>query len=367
MARAVMHGVYTKAAKPILFQFSPDTVHAKTVTLGAWAQRQSAIRWLLRHTLAYDDPMLSQEVCGVHFANPVGLSAGFDKKVKLIPLMESLGFGFETCGSVTSKVCEGNPKPWFKRIPEHKSLAVHVGLANPGSEAIKRSLRHDKLIAHRHMPLIMSVARTNSRQASSDADGIQDYVASIVRLRPYPEMFEINISCPNTYGGEPFTDPARLDALLSAIDDIGLDQPVFIKMPSNVAWPQYDRLLGVIVKHNVQGVTVCNLHKDRTGLNIDDSVKGGLSGGPIQERSDELIRRTYKKYGDRLVIIGVGGIFSAEDAYRKITYGATMVALITGMIYEGPQLAGAINAGLKRLCRQDGFDNISQAIGSRVK
>ncbi len=367
IARRTMHGVYTGIVKPVLFRFSPDTVHAKTVAFGAWTQRRAAIRWLIRHTLRYDNTMLAQEVCGVYFENPVGLSAGFDKHVKLIPLMESLGFGFETGGSITSRVCEGNPKPWFHRIPEHKSLAVHVGLANPGSKAVARSLGTDQLVTHRQMPLVVSVARTNDQTACGDAEGIRDYVDSLMRLREYPDMFEINISCPNTYGGEPFTDPLRLDQLLTAIDELKLAQPVFIKMPSNMAWPKYDRLLEVIARHTVQGVTVCNLYKSRKGINIPSEIKGGLSGGLIQHQSDELIRRTYKKYGDRIVIIGVGGVFSAEDAYRKIKNGASLVALVTGMIYEGPQLVGDVNTGLVKLSRADGYVHISQAIGAATR
>lgn len=183
-------------------------------------------------------------------------------------------------------------------------------------------------------------------------------------------MLEINISCPNTFGGEPFTDAKRLEKLLHATDKLELQKPVFIKMPINLPLGEFDALLRVITKHSVAGVTIGNLHKDRRAVDVKDvlpdEVKGNLSGAPTKEVTTALIRRTYKQYGDTLVIIGVGGIFSAEDAYEKIQAGASLVALITGMIFEGPQLAGDINQQLVRLMVRDGYTNIAQAIGTKT-
>jgi dihydroorotate dehydrogenase len=180
-------------------------------------------------------------------------------------------------------------------------------------------------------------------------------------------MIELNISCPNTYGGEPFTTPERLERLLTAVDTVSGKQPVYIKMPTNLPWVKLRELLDVTVRHSVAGVTISNLAKDRSKLDIKDdlpaTVPGNLSGKPTWKSSNELIHRTYLEYGARLTIIGVGGVFSADDAYTKIKLGASLVELITGMIFCGPQLAAEINDGLLQCLSRDGLTHISQAIG----
>lgn len=358
------HAAYKHAAKPIMFKFSPDSVHRNLVRVARVAQRVAPVRGLLAGMWRYKSPILTQTIHGQVFPNPVGLSAGFDKNAELAPLMERVGFGFVTCGSVTGYRCDGNARPWFHRLPKEQSIVVNAGLPNMGSRAVAKRLAKDGLVRQRKVPMMLSVARTNTPASSTDQQAIADYVQGLKNLRKHADMFEINISCPNTYGGEPFTTPQRLNKLLVAIDALALHQPVFIKMPSNLPWHDYSKLLEVIVRHNVQGVTVSNLRKDRQGVVVDANVKGNLSGKPTKALSDQLIAQTYSKYGDTLTIIGVGGIFTAEDAYNKIKNGASLVALITGLIYEGPQITGQINRELEQLLKADGYTHISQAIGA---
>jgi dihydroorotate dehydrogenase (fumarate) len=213
------------------------------------------------------------------------------------------------------------------------------------------------------------VAKTNSPVASSDKDAIADYVGSLktIGTAGVGDMITLNISCPNAYGGEPFTTPTRLDRLLTQVDVIKLVQPVFVKMPSDLNWEAFDKLLAVIARHRITGVTISNLAKDRSQLKLKDplpdDVKGNLGGKATWELSNRLIRQTYSKYNRRFVIIGVGGIFSAADAYKKIRYGANLVELVTGLIFEGPQLIGQINHGLVDLLHRDGFSNVAEAVG----
>lgn len=294
------------------------------------------------------------------------MAAGFDKNAQLGGIVESVGFGFITVGSVTGHYCTGNPRPWFHRLPEHRALLVHAGLGNKGSVAISQSLRATANSKPRKAPVSISVARTNSKEASTLREGILDYILAIKNLRWYADMFEINISCPNTYGGEPYTTPRSLELLLTAIDQLALPQPVYVKMPSDLSWPKFDALLRVVVRHDIHGVTVCNLRKDRRGLAITKDIPGAISGKPVQKLSDELIAKTYKKYGHKLIIIGVGGIFNAQDAYRKIKNGASLVAMVTGLIFEGPQIVGDINHQLVMLLKADGFTTISEAVGTAV-
>lgn len=362
--------VYKYIVKPIAFLQTPDKAHAKMIGLVNTIGRFALVRWLIRLVFKTSlDKRLVQSYHGVEFKSPVGLSAGLDKNGEILPVIASLGFGFGEVGSVTARPYAGNPRPWFYRLPKSRSLVVYVGLGNYGSSAVIKRLSQYKADITKDFPVILSVAKTNSRQVVSVQDGIDDYVTTVRRAKnkKFIQLIELNISCPNTYGGEPFTSVERLERLLSAIDKVGLTQPVFIKMPSDLTWDKSKELLDVIVNHKVVGVTIANLAKDRTKIKLQDdlpdTVRGNLSGKPTQAINDELIRRTYLAYGDRLTIIGVGGIFSADDAYRKIRLGASLVELITGLIFCGPQLMSEINDGLVARLTRDGFSHISQAIG----
>jgi dihydroorotate dehydrogenase (fumarate) len=361
---------YQGVIKPLFFKQKPDSTHQYILHLGKFSQRIFGVKGTLHSIWAYDNQsVLGQTLRGITFRNPVGLSAGFDKNFELPPIMKSIGFGFMEGGSLTYQPCAGNPKPWFHRLPNSKSLVVNVGLANQGVTAIIKRLERFPRELFRDFPLNISVAKTNSPEASTDKDAIADYVGSLkaIGTAGVGDMITLNISCPNAYGGEPFTTPTRLDRLLTQVDAIKLVQPVFVKMPSDLNWEAFDELLAVIARHRITGVTISNLAKDRNQLKLKDSlpdgVRGNLSGKPTWELSNKLIRQTYRKYNRRFVIIGVGGIFSAEDAYTKIRYGANLVELVTGLIFEGPQLIGRVNHGLVDLLHRDGFSNVAEAVG----
>lgn len=361
--------LYRKAVKPLLFRQQPDDVHARMLGLAKGTQKVRPLKGLMRASWAYSNPrVLGQTLHGVAFRNPVGLSAGFDKNFELPPTLEAIGFGFMEGGSLTYKQCDGNPKPWFYRLPKSKSLVVHAGLANDGVKAIVRRIKSYPAGTFSDFPLNISVAKTNSKEASTDREAVKDYIGSLKAIQGagVGSIITLNISCPNTYGGEPFTTPKRLEPLLSEVDKLRLAQPVFIKMPANLPWKEFEALLIVATKHRIAGVTISNLTKNRVNLKdkLPDNVQGGLSGKPTFELSNELIARTYKKYGDRFTIIGVGGIFSAQDAYTKIKLGASLVELITGMIFEGPQLVGQINQGLVELLKADGYQTLREAVGA---
>lgn len=364
--------MYKRVLKPILFLMSPDTVHNMIVRAGRYSQGIAPLRWLLRKLWRRDYEILQQNILGIDFANPVGLSAGFDKNVELTPLMESVGFGFETGGSVTLSPRKGNARPWFFRLPNTESIVVHAGLANKGIVEIAKSIKRNRRRAKR-TPLFVSVAVVAKNPKETNQDAIIDAknTTSYILQRGLARAIEINISCPNAGDSQPFSDPALLEELLTALDTLERTVPFFVKMPIVPSAKQFDELLAVIVQHNIQGVTIANLIKDR-GLvklrdDLPDEVQGGLSGAPTRAISTALIRHTYKKYGDRLAIIGVGGVFSAEHAYEKIRAGASLVAMITGVIFEGPQVVGRINRGLTELLELDGLSNITEAIGADHK
>ena len=370
--RALTRVGYQRIVKPILFASHPDKVHEGMIRTARGVQRIPLIRDIPKFWAYRNDEYLAQSLFGTTFRNPIGLSAGLDKDADTVGVMQGVGFGWMTVGSVSANPCAGNPRPWFYRLKKSRSLVVHVGLYNQGVEMIaKRIARYpDRLF--KQFPLNVSAAKTNSKEVVSDAEGIKDYCTTLAQMdeQPHVRMLEINISCPNTYGGEPFTTPERLEELLSATDALTLKKPLFIKMPISLEWSQFEALLQVIVEHNVIGVSIGNLLKDRSKAvlsdELPDTVQGNLSGAPCRGVSTDLIRNTYKRFGDRLVIIGIGGVFTAEDAYEKITAGATLVAMVTGVIFEGPQVVGEINQGLVTLLKKDGYRNVSEAIGKRA-
>lgn len=367
---SVTNLTYKKVLKPILFLQEPDGVHRRIVRLSGHTQKVPVALSVMRASWAYqNEAMLGQDVAGLYFKNPIGLSAGFDKNFEVMGVMKALGFGFMEGGSMTHVVCVGNPRPWFYRLPKSQSLVVYAGLGNYGSEASLSRIVATEPAFFNDFPLNISVAMTNSPDIQTQPEAIRDYVETLqsIKTANVGQMVTLNISCPNTYSGEPFSAPESLDKLLTEVDDVKLEQPVFIKMPSHLSWVQYRTLIETIAKHKVEGLTISNLVKDRSKVKLKDplpdSVKGNLSGKPTQAASNELIKRTYREFGERFVISGVGGVFTAEDAYEKIRLGATLVQLVTGLIFEGPQMVGKINQGLVELLKRDGFTHVSQAIG----
>lgn len=364
---------YKKVVKPVLFKQKPDSVHKQMIKMAKFVGAVPGVRSLPKVWGYQNKTFLEQTVAGVTFRNPVGLSAGMDKAIETPRVMRAVGFGFMTGGSATWGKYKGNDGAWFYRLPNTNSLVVNAGLPSEGTERVlERVNKYPKAVFDR-FPLVVSVAKTNSREAASDMDAIRDYAVSLALFDSERNVgaLEINISCPNTFGGEPFTTPERLDMLLTAVDALELAKPVFIKMPISADMKVFKKLIDVVAKHDVAGVTIGNLRKDRENVELKDDlpkeVKGNLSGEPNREISTKLVHDTYKRYGDKLVIIGVGGIFTAEHAYEKIKAGATLVEMITGVIFEGPQVIGEINTGLVELLKRDGYSNISEAIGADHK
>lgn len=354
---------YKHIVKPFLvFNHTPDVAHDQMIEFCRVTRNIPPLMWLLREMLDYTDPVLETDVMGVHFDNPFGLSAGLDKNCDMPVLLDNAGFGFETVGSTTARPCAGNPKPWFHRLPEYDSMIVHVGLANDGSQTVipRAERAWDKA---KTMQVSVSIARTNDNLCGDIDEGIEDYCTSMRRAAGRSAMIEVNISCPNTHVGEPFGEPDNLDRLFTALDAIEHPQPVLVKMPLNKTWPEYRELLDVLAEHHVQGVSIANLQKDRSGMEIPAAWQGGLSGGPTYRASNALIRQAYREYGDRFAIAGIGGVFTPKQAYEKIRSGSSLVMFISSLMYRGPQQITVLKRGLAQLLREDGFEHVSEAVG----
>lgn len=365
----IIHLAY-RQYKKILFLQDPEKVHNGFTNFGEKLGSKEFTKKLISALFNYQNPMLEQEILGIKFKNPIGLSAGFDYEAKLTQILPDVSFGFHTIGSLTFNAYEGNPRPMLGRLPKSRSLLVNKGLKNKGTENVLKSLSNLKF----EIPLGISIAKTNSKENSEDKKAINDYFQSMKICEKYAlnDYYEINISCPNAFGGEAFTTPKRLDMLLTQLDKIKTKKPIFLKMPVDFSTEQTDKLCKVALKHNIQGLIFGNLTKDRTNPifnheEIKKAGKGNFSGLPTFKKSNALIEFAYKKYKGQFIIVGCGGIFNAKDAYEKITLGANLVQMITGMIFQGPQTIGQINHGLVKMLKRDGFKNINEAVGSANK
>jgi len=359
--------IYRHIFKPIAFRFDPEAVHDSITSVGNWIGKRTWARQIARLFWHYENSALRQTICGIDFPNPVGLTAGFDKDGLLVDILPDVGFGFAEIGSVTGEPCAGNPKPRLWRLPKSEALIVYFGLKNDGCEVIRDRLANKKF----RIPIGLSVAKTNCQETCDVQIGIADYVKAMKAFLDVADYITINISCPNAFGGEPFTKPELLEQLLCATDSLRARQPIFLKMPADLSFEEIDKLVDVALTHQVQGLILSNLTKRRDSQKIKPadivpSEKGGISGRPVFDPSNDLIEHLHKRVGDRLILIGTGGIFSAEDAYEKILRGASLVQLATGMIFRGPQLIGQINHGLVKLLQRDGYKSIKEAVGKKV-
>ncbi len=338
---------------------------------GARLAKLPGMRRLTERLASDSIPSLVTTVAGITFPSPIGLAAGFDYEAQLPEALPMLGFGFDTVGTITKGAYEGNKRPRLGRLIRSQSLAVNKGFKNLGIEATLEHLKH----LHPIVPLGLSIGRTNTKEYTTHAEAIDDIVYSFKQAESsgvHISYYELNISCPNLAVPIEFYEPERLDELLKAVTDIGLWHPVFIKMPIDKDDAAVRAMLDVIVKHPIAGIIIGNLQKDRSHPTVipeesDKYPKGGLSGSPCRDRSDELIRLAYERAGSTIAIIGCGGVFSAEDAYHKIRSGASLIQLITGLIFNGPFLPREIALGLEKLLQKDGFANIADAVGADVR
>lgn len=367
---SLLDKTYVPIIKPLLFRFDPEFVHETITTSGELMGKSELIRSIIRKNFIVSDERLKQTYNRITFQNPVGLSAGFDYEAKLPQITPCLGFGFQTVGTISYDAYKGNEKPRLGRLPKSQSLLVNKGFKNLGVIATAKKMQ-GKTFA---IPIGISIGRTNN-PTLDQKQSIKDIMKAFAEFQEFGiqnAYFELNISCPNLSGTVDFYTKKHLKELLDEIDKLQLKKPLYIKMPISLSNQEILNMLDVIAKHNIQGVIIGNLQKNRSEPSlIPEEVKkfpvGNFSGKPTFSRSNELIALTYKYYKHTLLIIGCGGIFSAEDAYTKIQLGASLVQLITGLIFNGPQLIYKINNDLLQIMERDGIKHISQAIGSKNK
>jgi len=364
--------IYKNFFKKIFFRIEPETIHNIMVRLGENFGRNENIRNYFSSQFKIKDNALRQNIAGIKFENPIGLAAGFDYEARLTQILPTLGFGFETLGTITNLAYEGNLRPRLGRLPESKSLIVNKGFKNLGAKATSDKLQGFSF----EIPVGISVGKSNISDCNTQEKSIEDIINTLTvfeKSKIKNSYYELNISCPNLRGNVSFYPLGNLKELLAEIDKLHIEKPMFVKMPLEKTDDEIIKILDTISKYCPKGVILSNLSKNRKNklLRSEEIGKfsgnaGSFSGKPTYERSNELIKLSYKIFKDRFTIIGCGGVFSAEDAYEKISLGASLVQMITGMIFEGPQIVFQINSGLIELLKKDGLNNISEAIGKKA-
>ena len=354
--------LYKRVVRPALFGVAgrdPEAIHARVLGLLAWVARSpgrtralAAIMALGRGGAAGGE----REVFGLRFANPVGLAAGFDKNAVAVPALAALGFGFVEVGTVTREAQPGNPRPRLFRLPADQALINRMGFNNAGAAVVAARLAG---MPHVRVPVGISLGKS---RVTPLEEAVGDYLASLAALYPYGDYFAINVSSPNTPGLRDLQERDRLDGLLaSLVEWLGARakeegrarrKPLLVKVAPDLDEGALDDVVGVCLARGADGLIAVNTTISREGLSAQTpeplrNEAGGLSGTPLRARALAVVRHLRAGAGERLPIIGCGGIFTVDDARRMLDAGATLLQLYTGFIYEGPGVARRLAAGIR--------------------
>lgn len=338
--------MYKILLRPILFLFDPETAHHLSFWVLGICSRLGLTR-LFNKLFVLRDPKLGREVFGLHFDNPVGLAAGFDKDAKRYNEFADFGFGFVEIGTVTPKPQPGNPKKRLFRLPKDKAIINRMGFNNKGV------FEAAELLRKKHKVILGGNIGKN--KATSNEDAIKDYMICFEALFELVDYFVVNVSSPNTPGLRELQDKEPLSKILNKLmkqngklaKKLGMqERPILLKIAPDLSEDQLLDIIDIVRITGIDGVIATNTTLGRNGLRshlIQTEEQGGLSGLPLRERSTEVIRFLAEKSNKAFPIIGVGGIHSPEDALEKLEAGADLVQLYTGFIYEGPSLINKIN------------------------
>lgn len=347
--------------KKLLFKLDPETAH----TLAGLGLRFSAVcpplnKYLTRRYFI-THPSLKQTVFGRTFANPVGLGAGFDKNGQYIKAMPTLGMGFTEIGTVTPKPQEGNPKPRLFRLIDIQSIQNAMGFNNKGSYYMLQRL---KKISFFDYPIGINIGKN---KLTPENEALNDYELLFKAFKEYGDYMVINISSPNTPGLRDLQNENFIKAIFTMGKEI-TTKPILLKIAPDMTHQDAIDLCSIAVEAGADGIIATNTTIDYDLADTPDKKDfGGLSGAVLTEKSYELLRAIGKELHDKTLLISVGGIYSAQDAYRRIKAGASLVQVYSMLIYKGPLLIKEINEGLIDLLKKDGYSHISEAIGADWK
>ncbi len=383
MATVIEMDIYQLAISPLLFNLlktDPEWLHQKTInTLGWLSQRSDRLpaRWvnhLLQHSFCLYDPRLEQNLFGLNFPNPLGLAAGFDKDGIASQIWPSLGFGFAELGTVTFIPQPGNPRPRLFRLPLDKAALNRMGFNNSGAAAMAARLAQGKQELNQRIPIGINLGKSKVTPLEASAN---DYLNSFRLLKDLGDYFVVNVSSPNTPGLRSLQDAAMLGSILDLLQqDNKTQKPIFVKIAPDLEWEAITDIIALANTYQITGLIATNttIRRDllktqviaKTGKTVQEEA-GGISGAPLRDRSTEVIRFIWQQTQGQLPIIGVGGIFTPEDAWEKITAGASLIQVYTGWIYQGPMMVRRILTGLLSKLEESGLTSINAVVGLDAK
>lgn len=348
-----------KFARPALFKIEPETAHNTLIS--------AMKRGLVRSCSMIEDPALESELWGLKFPNPVGLSAGFDKNAEVIDASLKLGFGFVEAGTVTPQPQQGNPRPRVFRDPANEAVINRMGFPNGGMHRFKDNL--EKFLSKKPRP--RGIVGLNIGMNKTQKEPVKDYAALIKMLAPMADYLTVNISSPNTPGLRNLQSREVLTEMIGVLQDElaktcgSHPPPLLVKLAPDLTEEQQEELAQTALDTGIDGLILTNTTLARPEFLPEGfrAEAGGLSGRPLTAASTQIVHNFYALTKGKIPLIGVGGVSSGQDAYDKIKAGASLVQAYSAMVFQGPALAGRINAELLELLKADGYNNISEAIG----
>lgn len=365
---------YQYGVRPLLFSLDPEAAHRLAIATCRQISESSILQAIAKSTFYYSDSRLSQTLWNLKFDNPVGLAAGFDKNAEAIGAWENLGFGFAEVGTITAKGQVGNPQPRLFRLPSDRAVLNRMGFNNRGAAAAATDLQNYLSTHKLTIPLGINLGKS---KVTAIADAKFDYAESLRSLYDFGDYFVVNVSSPNTPNLRDLQATEQLIGILEELKPINTaNKPILVKIAPDLNDADILEVVKACQSYDVAGLIATNTtisrqnltttHLSITGKPVAEEA-GGISGQPLRDRSLEVIRLIWQATQGSLPIIGVGGIFTAEDAWTKITAGAAIVQVYTGLIYDGPLMVKQILQGLIAKLEAHGFDNIQQAIGLSQK
>ncbi|EAR12020.1 dihydroorotate dehydrogenase [Polaribacter irgensii 23-P] len=340
--------MYKLTIRPFLFLFDPEKVHYFTFSLIRVLCKIPLVPGLFRKLYQINDKKLERNLFGLHFRNPVGLAAGFDKNAVLYNELANFGFGFIEIGTITPKEQTGNPKKRLFRLQEDNGIINRMGFNNDGVANVIKNLKKNK-----HKVIIGGNVGKNTD--TSPLGYTSDYLDVFRELHPFVDYFALNVSCPNVASDVKLNDKDYLIELISECQKenqrFKIKKPILLKISPDLNTVQLDEIIDLVAETKIDGVIASNTSITRDHLKASEERlkeigNGGISGQPIKNKSTQVIKYLSEKSNKSFPIIGVGGIHSAEDALEKINAGADLVQIYTGFIYEGPGLIKKINKAI---------------------
>jgi dihydroorotate dehydrogenase len=315
------------------------------------------VAMLLRRHVGAHRPSLRVRMAGLDFPNPVGLGAGLDKNAEALAGLFALGFGFVEVGTVTPRPQPGNPKPRIFRLPEQQALINRMGFNNEGMDGVAARLRE---LEWRPGPIGVNIGKNKDTPLEGAAE---DYARCARTLGPLGDYLVVNLSSPNTPGLRQLQEPRALEAILRAVRAVVPARPLLLKIAPDLADEAVDAVVDVARACGADGLICTNTTLSRPEPHLLAGEAGGLSGRPLFQRSTEVLRRAFRRAQGALPLIGVGGVFSGEDAWAKICAGASLVQVYSGLVYGGPGLPKRLLDTLDAKVSAAGFDSIARAVG----